>query len=44
VDEATGGKDADGDEQGITGKKESNKKTGFDEDDEANEGRAAPAD
>lgn len=35
------GKDTGGHEKGITGKKEADEKTGFNEDDEANQGRSA---
>jgi hypothetical protein len=43
-DDAGSGENSGGHQQGITRKKKSNKKTGFDEDDEADEGRAAGAD
>src|SRR5712692_10610038 len=43
-DDAGSGENSGGHQQGITGKKKSNKKTGFDEDDEADEGGAAGAD
>lgn len=39
-----GGKDTRGDEQGVAGKKETDKKASFNEDDNANKRRAAPAD
>src|SRR5216683_2928916 len=41
---SSGGKDAGSDQQGIARQKEPNEKAGFDEDDETDQGRSAPAD
>jgi len=43
-DDAGGGEDTRGDEQGVTGKKKADEETCFNEDDNANEKGAAPAD